>query len=332
MDLDDLYRLLRSAHVQAQGVVDTISDPLLVMDEEFCILSANPAFYRTFETSRDDTLGKCFLNLGRGEWDKPGLKLLLERVIPKSAAVVNYEVTSDFPKIGARTMLVTAQRLAHPDDGRRLLLLSLVDGSEQKAKDQEAEILLGEVQHRVKNLLAVTKAMARQTRIEGRTAQEYRDAFLGRFDALERALDASIKGRATHLEDLVKAVLEPYLGPPQAIQIETLPAVPLTAQEAMSLGMILHELATNAMKHGSLSQPSGWVSLGARVEDDGAGSARLEMAWDEHGGPQTVPADEPGFGTRLIQYAVNRDLGGHVELNLKPNGLQVSLGFPIGTP
>lgn len=73
MDLDDLYRVLRSAHVQAQGIVDTIRDPLLVLDAGLKILSANPAFYKTFRSGRDDVLGKSLSELGDGQWNIPEL-------------------------------------------------------------------------------------------------------------------------------------------------------------------------------------------------------------------------------------------------------------------
>ena len=73
MDLDELYRLLRGSHVQAVSIVNTLRDPLVVLDEGFRVLSANPAFYTTFSTSRDETIGVALAELGKGQWNIPEL-------------------------------------------------------------------------------------------------------------------------------------------------------------------------------------------------------------------------------------------------------------------
>ncbi|WP_246100462.1 PAS domain-containing protein [Cereibacter sediminicola] len=100
MDLDDLYRLLRISHVQSQGIVDTISDPLLVLAGDLTAISANPAFYRTFSTDRDSTIGVPLYELGNGQCAIAELRLHLEKVIPNSASVFGYGVTADFPGVG----------------------------------------------------------------------------------------------------------------------------------------------------------------------------------------------------------------------------------------
>ncbi|MCZ0964087.1 HWE histidine kinase domain-containing protein [Paracoccus benzoatiresistens] len=209
MDLDELYRLLRGSHVQAVGIVNTLRDPLLVLDDDFRVLSANPAFYGTFSTSRDETIGTALADLGNGQWDIPELRLLLEQVIPKSTSVIDYEVRAEFPHIGQRTMLVSAQRLSHPDSGQRILLLTIVDATEKRKADDDKDILIGELGHRIKNLLAVTRAIARRTEVEGRSAEAYRDDFLGRFDALARSLAVSTQETEADLSQLVRAVMEP---------------------------------------------------------------------------------------------------------------------------
>jgi PAS domain-containing protein len=78
MDLDELYRVLRGSHVQAVGIVNTLRDPLVVLDDGFRVLSASPAFYDTFSTSRDETIGKAFADLGDGQWNIPELRLLMD--------------------------------------------------------------------------------------------------------------------------------------------------------------------------------------------------------------------------------------------------------------
>jgi nitrogen-specific signal transduction histidine kinase len=156
MNLEDLYRLMRTEHVQAQGIVDTIGDPLLVLDGELCVQTANRAFYNTFKVSRDETIGQHLYELGNGQWNIADLRRLLEDVIPRSAAVLDYEVEHDFPGLGRRMMLLSAHRLFHPDNISRSLLLSMVDATERHKREAEQDLLLGELRHRIKNLLAMS--------------------------------------------------------------------------------------------------------------------------------------------------------------------------------
>src|SRR5690606_11302041 len=90
MNMEDLYRLLRSGHVQAQGIVDTISDPLLVLDSNLCVLAASRSFFETFKVDRYETIGHPIYELGDRQWDIPELRRLLEDVIPKATALIDY--------------------------------------------------------------------------------------------------------------------------------------------------------------------------------------------------------------------------------------------------
>ena len=92
MNLEDLYRLLRAGHVQAQGIVDTLEQPLLVLDQHLSVESGNVAFFRTFCVSKDETVGQPVFDLGDGQWDIPELRKLLSDVVPRSTAVIGYEV------------------------------------------------------------------------------------------------------------------------------------------------------------------------------------------------------------------------------------------------
>jgi PAS domain-containing protein len=209
VNLEDLYRLLRSEHVQAQGIVDTVPDPLLVLSQDLCVMSASRAFFETFRVGRDETLGRSLYELGGRQWDIPELRHLLEEVIPRSTAVIDYEVQHDFPGVGRRTMLLSACRLFHPDNNSTTLLLSIEDATERRRKEEEKDLLLGELRHRTKNLFALVQALANQTEAEGRTGAEYRDAFLGRFAALVRAQD--LTASAGNGGDLAGLVLQPSI-------------------------------------------------------------------------------------------------------------------------
>ena len=328
MNLEDLYRLLRNGHIQAQGIVDTVPDPLLVLDRNLRIESASRAFYNTFKVGPDETIGQHLYELGDGQWDIPELRRLLDYVIPKSTAVLDYEVEHDFPGLGRRTMLVSAHRLFHSDNISRTLLLSIVDATERRRREADKDLLLGEIKHRMRNLLAMVQAIARQTSAEGRSGEEYRDAFLGRFAALALAHDLAFpEDGETDLHELVEQTLAPYAANPTAVVVEPGPAVALASGQVLSLGLILHELATNGVKHGALSAPQGQVRVHWDVEE--ASARHLRLCWHERGGPPVKPPTSAGFGSRLIEFVATRELAGRAELNYAPTGLEVEIVAPL---
>lgn len=327
MNLEDFYRVVRNGHVRAQGIVDTVPAPLLVLDQDLCVETANRAFHEIFNVSQDDTIGKHLYELGNGQWNIPELRRLLEDVIPKSSIVVDYEVEHDFPHLGRRTMLLTAHRLHHPDNIGRTLLLSMVDATERRKHESEKDVLLGELRHRIKNLLALVQAMARQTSVEGRSAQEYRDAFLGRFNALVRAHELAFsENKNLGLREVVERTLEPYAANSPAVVIEPGPQVVLSPKQLQPLSLILHELATNAVKYGALSVASGQIRVKWDLETGGA--RHLRLRWQEVGGPPPAPPAAAGFGTRLIQVAA-AELGGHPDLVYSPVGLNAEIIVPL---
>lgn len=169
MDLEDLYRLLRAGHIQAQGIVDTLEEPLLVLDKTLCVQSGNRAFFETFRVSKDETLGRPIFELGNGQWDIPELRKLLSEVVPKSTAVVGYEVNHGFPGLGRKTVLVSARRLVHPDSSNSSILILFEDVTERRRIDAEKDIVLAETRHRMKNLLATVRAIANRTVADGRS-------------------------------------------------------------------------------------------------------------------------------------------------------------------
>jgi two-component sensor histidine kinase len=328
MTLEDLYRLLRSGHVQTQGIVDTLREPLVVLDQGFCVLSCNPAFYETFKVERDAVVGQNFFDLGNGQWNIPTLRQLLALVVPKSTAVVDYEINHEFPFIGRRTMLISARRLVHPDNNSTSMLVVFEDVTDNRRVEVEKDILLAETRHRMKNLLAVVRALASQTQIEDRSAKEYRDAFLGRFEAVLNAQDLSFSGVTG--ADLAVLVTK-ALGPTGAsrVRVEAGPAVQLAGGQVLPVSMILHELMTNALKYGALSIPQGVVHVSWRTVAQGDQNT-LRLDWREEHGPPVTPPGRSGFGTRLIEFSAGSDLGGGAELCFESGGFQARISVPLG--
>jgi PAS domain S-box-containing protein len=198
----------------------------------------------------------------------------------------------------------------------------------QKRAERERELRLGELRHRVKNLLAMVRALARRTGAEGRSGEQYRDAFLGRLEALAVAHELAFGTDGVDLATLVGRTLEPYAGERAAVAVPAGPAVVLAEAKVRALALVLHELATNAVKHGALSVPEGRVRVGWEVEEAG-GARRVRLRWEERGGPRVAPPAARGFGTLLIERAA-RELGGPAELTFAPEGLQAETTVLLG--
>jgi two-component sensor histidine kinase len=188
-------------------------------------------------------------------------------------------------------------------------------------------MLVGELNHRVKNLFAVVRALATQAN-GGRTAEQYQRVFLGRVDALARTHDLLFESewRGAELRSLANA-LQPFAGErAEAIEVDGV-QLELGARQALSVSLILHELATNAAKYGALSVPDGRVRLSWQVEDAEQGK-HIRLRWEERGGPPVTPPQETGFGTQLIRRAFDYELNGTADLSFGPEGVRLEATFP----
>lgn len=326
MTLEDLYRLLRSGHVQAQGIVDTLDEPLLVLNEHLCVQGLNPAYLRTFRVERDEVMGHDFIKLTEERWRSEKLRLLLLDIIPRAKAVVDYEVDLDVPGLGPRTMALSARRLVHPDHGSTNILLMFEDITEARRTAAQKDILLAESQHRMKNLLAIMRALITQTKVAGRSAEDYRDALLAHFAALADAQELIVaQAGPVSLKDLLGRSLALFS---QQTRIAPGPEVPLTPAKVLPLSFVFHELATNAAKYGSLSRPEGRVEIAWKVVPQD-GQTVLSLDWAEMGGPPVTPPTRSGFGSRLITFSITNDLGGSVEQRFEPSGLRAKIDVPL---
>ena len=129
----------KDALAYVRSIVDTLREPLVVLDERLRVQSANHAFYRTFRVAPQETEGRLLYDLGNGQWDIPGLRALLEDILPRRTSFDDFEVAHDFPELGPKVMLLNARRLRHA--GAELILLAIEDVTERRRLEAErAEI------------------------------------------------------------------------------------------------------------------------------------------------------------------------------------------------
>ena len=198
-----------------------------------------------------------------------------------------------------------------------------MDVSERQRADAQRDLLLAELNHRVKNTLAVVQGIAHQTFKGGEASAAARAAFEGRLHALAVAHNMLTQTNWTHapLAKLARDTLGPRLGQQSRITIDG-PVLLLDPKSALTISMALHELLTNAVKYGALSTDTGKVALTWSV-DEPARLVRLD--WRETGGPTVSPPNRRGFGSRLIEKILADDLDGEVSLQFLPEGVVCSL-------
>lgn len=319
--------MLCRGHLQAQGVMDSLPLPIVVIDAEFRVTIANPAFLDSFGVTQAETQGQSLFVLGNGRWNTPELRHLLTKIIPDATAVVDFQVSLDVPGASARTMAVSARRLETPGQRGHEILVTFEDVTERGSGDATKDILLSEMRHRMRNMMSVVRALASQTRAAGRTGEEYRDALLGRLTALAEAQEASLNGGdETDLADLLHRRLEP-MGAGR-IHLDGGPKLCLASAQVLPFSMILYELATNSLKHGAISEPGGEVRIGWEIMANGMGPM-LRLTWRESGGPLVRRPRRRGFGTQLIELCAATSLQGGAELDFDPDGLRATLTMPI---
>lgn len=207
-------------------------------------------------------------------------------------------------------------------------VIFLVDLTQQKQHETQIQLLMQEVNHRSKNLLAVVQSIARQTARDANPST-FTASFIKRLQGLSRSQDLIIDGdwTAVGLEDLARSQLRFLDGMlDQRVEIAG-PAVRLSPAAAQGIGMALHELATNALKYGALSNQIGKVALSWRhVEVHG--EARLEISWLERDGPTVEIPQREGFGHTVIEQMAAYSVGGDVDLSFDPSGLSWTLTAP----
>jgi two-component sensor histidine kinase len=201
--------------------------------------------------------------------------------------------------------------------------------AEIRASEARVRLLAREVDHRAKNMLAVVQATLRLT--PKSDAAAYALAVEGRVAALARAqtLLSQDRWRGADLCTLLRAELAPFL-PDGGPRVELRgPDLLLPAATVQPIAMAVHELATNAVKHGALSAPAGRVSVGWAIEP---GEGRLVLTWREAGGPPVPgPPTRRGFGSRVLEQVVRGQLGGAIDMSWPPEGLACRIEVPLAS-
>jgi two-component sensor histidine kinase/PAS domain-containing protein len=317
------------ANAALRLVLEGIGEPFYVLDADWRFVHASRAALRAWGKTAPEVLGRRYIDPfpeGAG-----GPIHAAHEEVMRTRRPARLQTLSLVPGRWVEVDIHPA-----PDGG---LSVAFRDINRRRLAEERQRLLVAELTHRIKNTLALVLAVADQTRRSVSSPDAFHAVFRDRLAALARAHDALRRDgeTGTTLEAVAREALAPYgagragagAGAPRVVVVGG-PEVRLSSGAAVALGMALHELATNAAKHGALSVPGGRVRLSWDDAEAGADGARWhEVLWEEAGGPSIPePPSRRGFGTRLLERGLAAQIGGAVSLDFAATGLRCRIRLP----
>jgi len=320
------FELAERAALQLASIVESSDDAIISKDLNGVITTWNKGAERLFGYTAEEAVGKSITMLIPADHldEEPGILRRIragERIehyetkrLRKDGGLIDISLTVS-PMRNRDGTIVGASKIAH-------------DIGERKRAEAQRNLLVAELSHRVKNTLATVISIARQSFATNPDAVEAQRSFNARIRALgqthTRLAEAHWSG--VPLETVLLDELAPYRHENGANLRISGPVTILNAKQALTLGMAMHELATNAAKYGALSTEHGVVEVRWDVDAEGK---QLTITWTEHGGPAVVPPRRNGFGRLLIEKVLAADLGGDVSMHFAESGLECAITVPL---
>jgi two-component sensor histidine kinase len=324
----------------AHAIVDTVRDPLVVLDHDLRVIAASRSFYNTFQLVREDVRGHLLYEIDGGQWDISELRELLGTITNGQAAVEGYEVDREFPAIGQRVMLLNARKVFYEKGAHNSILLAFEDITGRRAIERQVEellrekdMLLEEMQHRVANSLQIIASILL---IKARSVQS-EETRLQLEDAHQRVLSVAAVQQHLHvvgggkpielgnyLTKLCETLAQSMIGDSRPISLKVdADAGTAISRDAVSIGLIVTELVMNALKHAFPGEkPDAAIVVSYKI----AGTDwKLTVSDNGVGKPDVSAGDtKPGLGTSLVK-ALTRQLEAFVEIASDSHGTAVSV-------
>ena len=309
------------------SIVESSDDAIVSKDLNGIIASWNHGAETLFGYTAPEVIGKpvnILIPIDRQN-EEPGI---LDR-IRRGERVDHYE-TIRLRKDGERVDISLTVSPVKNADGRIIGASKIArDITDRKRAEEGRQLLVNELNHRVKNTLATIQSIAAQT-FRGELQTQAPKWFEGRLIALSRAHDVLTREswEGANLQDIVAEAIAPQRGERESRFEIVGPRLRLRPKMALSLAMALHELCTNAAKYGALADGAGSIQIAWKVADSEEGK-RLHLRWSESGGPPVEPPRQKGFGTRLLERALVRELDAKVRLEYPRSGAICEIEAPL---
>jgi PAS domain S-box-containing protein len=278
-----------------------------------------------FEPGRDITADELRSRCMPGEYER--LREIGQQAITAGERFIQVEFRIKWPDASMHWILLRAETQFNPDDKTLVGALGVaMDVTDRKEAEERQQLLMQELDHRVKNTLATVQAISHQTFRAVEDIPAATSAFNARLAALANAhgVLTIASWQSADLNHIVTGALQPFQDPERERFSTSGPSVYLSPQLALALAMTLHELCTNAVKYGALASAAGKVDLNWRL----AGSPpRLAMRWVESGGPTVSPPKRTGFGSRMIKGGLAH--AGDVQIDFPPDGVVCTIDIAL---
>ncbi|MBO9622474.1 MAG: PAS domain S-box protein [Sphingomonas sp.] len=318
---------LRASETRYRSIFEQANDFLITTTVDQVITSVNPAVLAALGYSEEELVGhhvREFMDADQYEISRAALQQkLVEGGTTRTTLCVR-------ARDGRELMWEISSWLSMDEHGRPQALHAIGrDMTEAKRSEAHLRLLIDELNHRVKNMLAIVQGIAQQSFKGEVDPAAARRAFEGRLAALSNAHNLLTREHwgAVSMTQIIEDAVAPHGGDSGRFQLEG-PDLSIQPKTAISLALAIHELATNAVKHGALSRPEGRVRIHwTRSGADGA--SRLSLAWEEHGGPEVEAPSRRGFGTRMIERGLAAELAGTVKIDFRREGLVCTVEAPL---
>jgi PAS domain S-box-containing protein len=318
---------LRESEVRFRTIFEQANDFLITTTLNQVITSVNPAVLAALGYAEEEVVGATI-----GQFMDPDqVALSMEAFERKMREGGTTRLTVTVRARDGRPLIWEINsRLTTDADGKPTGLHAIGrDMTEAKRAEAHLRLLVDELNHRVKNTLAIVQGIAQQSFKEATDPAIARKAFEGRLAALSEAHNLLTREHwgAVSMAQIIGDAVAPHGRDAGRFELDG-PDLPILPKTAISLALAIHELATNAVKHGALSQSEGRVRIHwAKIEADGG--ARLSLIWQERGGPDVVTPARRGFGTRMIERGLAAELGGTVKIDFRQEGLICTVDAPL---
>lgn len=314
-------------NAQLATIVSTSPDAIISLSQEGTVLSWNPGAEQMFGYAADEIIGHSerilFADGADDEFDDK-YRHLRDGDHVSGDAVRRRKDGSLF------NVAINAAPMRRPD-GRIVGFSAVIrDISDRKRAEKHLRVVMRELSHRTKNLLAVIMAMVRQTARASNDVNVLQSELIQRLQSLSASHDLLVAQdwAGASVEQLVHAVLQPFIGAEAAALDCEGPTAIINATAAQNLGLALHELATNAAKYGALSDTKGRVKVRWELDTDSPDAPRLSFEWAEHGGPPVDPPKRKGFGHVVIERVAAQALNTKVNYEFPAEGVRWSIVVP----
>ncbi len=325
-------RALQEAQQRLAATYENAHAGIGEVDADGRFLRVNARFEELTGYSREQLLQRTLFDITHPD-DVPEERRQFAAQVRRD--VDGYGVEKRYLHADGRTVWVHVMSSSVRDgEGRFLYGVRVVhDITDRKLAERRNQLLINELNHRVKNTLATVQSLASQTARHTEDVGDFITRFEGRLVALSKAHDRLTRRNweGASLAELVREELSLRDGPSRELTHEG-PDISLPPRVALSLSMAFHELGTNALKYGALSISGGRIAVRWTVERDASSRpTRVRLEWIESGGPTPDPEPRRGFGSRLLE-AMASDVNGTAELRFEPEGVRWSLSFPLEWP